>query len=274
MKLAVSNIAWPAEQDAAVGRVLADLGVTGIEVAPTKAFPDPLAATDADIDAYRRTWEDRGLPIVAAQALLFGRPELTIFESPETRQTTLDYLRHVVRVCGRLGAGALVFGSPRNRRVGTMPRAEAHGIAVDFFGRLAEAAHADGTAAVLEANPPAYGADWVTTAAEAVEVVRDVNHPGLRLHLDTGCMTLAGDPIRETFAAGVDLLRHFHASEPGLAPFGSSGRVDHAAFASELASRGYSQWVSLEMRAAEPFDLGAFTESVRGFVGQYGWATP
>ena len=39
MKLAVSNIAWPREQDAAVADLLAGLGVTGIEVAPTKISP-------------------------------------------------------------------------------------------------------------------------------------------------------------------------------------------------------------------------------------------
>lgn len=274
MKLAVSNIAWPADQDAAVGRVLTDLGVTGIEVAPTKAFPDPPAATDAEIDAYRRAWEDRGLPIVAAQALLFGRPDLTIFESAETRQKTLDYLRHVVRLCGRLGAGALVFGSPKNRRVGSLRRDEAHRIATEFFRELADVAWDANPTIVLEANPPEYGADWITTTADAAAFVRELGHPACGLHLDTACMVLAGDAPGPTLAATLRGVCHFHASEPGLAPFGSSGRVDHAAYAAELAARGYDLWVSLEMRQAEPFDLGAFAESVRAFVDQYREAAP
>ena len=269
MRLAVSNIAWPKDQDPAVGRVLADLGVAGVEVAPTKAFPDPPATTDAEVDAYRRSWEDMGLPIVAAQALLFGRPELTIFESAETRRKTLDYLRRVVRVCGRLGAAALVFGSPKNRRVGSVPPDEAHRIAVDFFGELADAAWDANATIVLEANPPEYGADWLTTAAEAAALARELRYRGVVLHLDTACMTLAGDPIRPTFDAGFDLLHHFHVSEPNLAPPGSSGRVDHAAFAAELRDRGYAGWVSLEMREPAPFNLDGFAESVRWFVESY-----
>lgn len=269
MRLAVSNIAWPREQDPAVGRVLAEYGVTGVEVAPTKAFPDPLAASDAEIEAYPRVWEDRGLPIVAAQALLFGRPELTIFESADIRQRTLDYLRSIVQLCARLGAKALVFGSPKNRRVGSIPPAEARTIAVGFFRELADAAADADTTIVLEANPPEYGADFVTTAADAVDLVRAVDHPGFRLHLDTACMTLAGDPVRETFAAGFDLVHHFHVSEPNLAPPGSSGRLDHAAFAAELTDRGYSGWVSLEMREPTPFDLADFAASVRWFVEHY-----
>ena len=86
MRLAVSNIAWPADQDAAVAGVLRDLGVTGIEVAPTKVWPRPLEASPTEIEDYRAFWEARGFEIVAAQALLFGRPDLTLFESEAARR--------------------------------------------------------------------------------------------------------------------------------------------------------------------------------------------
>src|SRR5438477_315577 len=148
MKLAVSNIAWPREQDAAVADALRELGVTGIEVAPTKVWPQPLAATDAEVDAYRRFWNDRGIEIIAAQALLFGKPELTLFDSPETRARTLDYLTGIVRLCSRLGAGALVFGSPKNRRVGNGSPHKARQVAAEFFGRLAGVAEDAGAEAV------------------------------------------------------------------------------------------------------------------------------
>lgn len=269
MKLAVSNIAWPREQDAAVAEVLVEHGVTGIEVAPTKVRPNPLEATDDEIAAYRRFWNDRGIEIVAAQALLFGRPDLTLFESAETRVRTLEYLTGIVRFCARLGAGSFVFGSPKNRRVGGLPAASARGVAAEFFGRLGEAAHRAGAAVVMEANPPEYGADFVTRAAEAVELVRAVSHPGFRLLLDTGCMTLAGDAIPATLAEGLPLLRHFHVSEPNLDPPGTSGRVDHRAFAEELANRGYSGWVSLEVRESKPFVLDEFTSSIRWLKERY-----
>lgn len=269
MRPAVSNIAWPAEYDAAAAGVLAAHGVAGIEVAPTKVWPNPTAATDREADAYRRFWNDRGVEIVAAQALLFGRPELTIFESAGVRRKTLDYLTAIVRLCARLGAGALVFGSPKNRRVETVSPGDARAVAVDFFGALGEVAHAAGTTVVMEANPPEYGADFVTRGGEAVELVRAVNHPGFRLHLDTGCMTLAGDPIAGTFDSGFPDLRHFHVSEPNLDPPGASGRVDHAGFAAELRRRGYAGWVSLEMREPKPFTPDGFAAAVRWFADRY-----
>ena len=269
MKLAVSNIAWPREQDAAVAELLNEAGIGGIEIAPTKLWPNPLAATDAEIDNNRRFWKDRGIAIVAAQALLFGKPELTIFESASNREQTLEYLAGIVRVCARLGAGALVFGSPKNRRVGTLPPEEASRIAVEFFSRLGEIAANAGTCIVLEANPEVYGADFITRAAEAIALVQRVDHPGFQLHLDTGCMTLAADSIPATFDKAFPLLKHFHVSEPNLDAPGSSDTVDHAAFAEQLRERGYAGWVSLEMREPKPFELAAFAESLRWLATNY-----
>jgi sugar phosphate isomerase/epimerase len=215
------------------------------------------------VDAARRWWADQGFAVVASQALLFGRPDLTLFDSVETRERTLEYLGRVLATCGRLGAGACVFGSPKNRRRGDLPDAAARDTAVTFFHRLAGYAADAGTTVVLEANPPRYGADFVTRAAEAIDLVRAVNHPAFRLHLDTACMTLAGDPVRDTFDAGFPLLGHFHVSEPDLAAPGSGGAVDHAAFAAELKRRGYGGWVSLEMREPTPFALDALTDAVQ-----------
>jgi sugar phosphate isomerase/epimerase len=259
MKLAVSNIAWPREQDAAVADVLVSRGVRGIEVAPTKIWPDPTQGSEAEIDAYRRFWADRGLEIIAAQALLFGRPELTLFAAPAERERTVGYLRQIIRLCARLGARSLVFGSPKNRLIGSQDRAAVWPIAIDLFSRLAEIAVAEGTCVVLEANPPAYGADFIVRAAEAIDLVRAVNHTGFRLHLDTACMTLAGDPPVETIAAGFDVLRHFHVSEPQLGVVGN-GPVRHAEFAAGLAD--YDGWVSIEMREGQPFCLDTLAGSI------------
>jgi sugar phosphate isomerase/epimerase len=157
MNLAVSNIAWPHADDERMAAQLSRYGVRGLEIAPTKIWQDPLAATPGQVTACRRSWEGRGIAIVAAQALLFGRPELTLFESPSARAATAAYLEAIIRLCADLGATRLVFGSPKNRRIGTMPPAQALDIAVDFFGGLAEVAHACG-AAIGALGAPAAGA--------------------------------------------------------------------------------------------------------------------
>ena len=267
MKLAVSNIAWPAGQDEAVATALTSLAVEGVEIAPTKVWPAPLEASGAAIDAYRRFWESRGIAIVAAQSLLFGRPDLTLFDDPETRRRTLEYLRGIVRLCGRLGARTLVFGSPRNRRIGNGDRTVAWQAAVDFFGDLGEAANLAGAVIGIEANPPEYDADFLIRAEEAVALVRAVNHPGFQLHLDAACMTLAGDPV-SLIGENIGLLHHFHISEPSLGKIGT-GAVPHAAFAHELRTKGYNRWVSIEMREQQPFSVDALSDTIRYALGIY-----
>jgi sugar phosphate isomerase/epimerase len=267
MKLAVSNIAWPAGHDEVMAAVFSDLQVEGIEVAPTKIWPAPLEATGAQIDAYRRFWEARGIAIVAAQSLLFGQPQLTLFEDSATRSRALNYLRDIIRICAQLGAQALVFGSPRNRCMGQAGPAMVWQWAVDFFGQLGEIAAAAGTAIVMEANPPEYGTDFVTRTSQAVELVRAVGHPGFRLHLDCGCMTLAGDSLT-LIGESMPLVRHFHVSEPGLGIIGS-GQVKHADFARELRTHAYDRWVSIEMREGQPFSLDALSGAIRYTVRVY-----
>jgi sugar phosphate isomerase/epimerase len=245
MRLAISNIAWPAGADEAALAVLREQGATGVELALTKIWPQPLEASALEVDRYRAWWESRGLRIVALQALLFGRPELAIFESAAARQPTLDYLRRIIALAGRLGARILVFGSPANRLRRSLSHADALEIAVPFFRQLAEAAGGHGAVFCIEPNPEAYGCDWVTDVAQGIEVVDAVNHAGFGLHLDAAAMTLAGDCAEALSAAG-PRCRHFHVSAPFLHEV-PGGDVPHAALARTLAQVQFRGWVSIEM---------------------------
>lgn len=269
MRIGISNIAWPASDEERAADLLCGLRVDGVEVAPTKTWPDLLAVSDAEVERFRSLWERRGIRVIAAQALLYGRPELTLFGSKETRDATLAYLKEVVRLCAALGAGALVFGSPKNRRRGELELTEAWSVAIDFFAELGEAAVESGTAVVIEANPPYYGADFITRAADAIQLVRDVGSPGFRLHLDVACMDLAGDPPAETIASARDLLAHVHVSEPDLAPIGTRG-LDHSPYAAALRAAGYGGWCSVEMRGGESLDEPAVRSALEHTRGVYG----
>src|SRR5947209_7235161 len=79
LRLAASNIAWEPRDDDAVGELLRERDVTGVEIAPTKRWEKPLEVSKSELHAYRREWEARGFEIVALQALLFGRPDLQLF---------------------------------------------------------------------------------------------------------------------------------------------------------------------------------------------------
>ncbi|HEY9225782.1 MAG TPA: TIM barrel protein [Gemmatimonadaceae bacterium] len=246
LRLAISNIAWETSEDEQVADVLRRESVGGIEIAPTKWRERPLEASASAIAEYRKTWADRGLRIVSMQALLFGRPDLQLFGP--SRASMRDYLRGIIELGARLGAHALVFGSPKNRARGSLSLAEATAIAVDFFREIGEHAAVHDVAFCLEANPPEYGCDFITDTAEAVALCAAIDHPGIAVNGDLGGMTMSNERVRETIASAAAMLGHFHASEPQLAELGAS--ANHAEAAAGLAAVGYGRWVSVEMRAA------------------------
>jgi D-psicose/D-tagatose/L-ribulose 3-epimerase len=262
MKLAMSAIAWEPPDDDAAARILREHGFDGVELAPGKIFSRPDTASDAEAAACRAAWERRGLKIVALQALLFGRPDLTVFG--ESRDAALEYLSGLVRLGARLGAGALVFGSPRNRARGSLPMAQAWPRAVEFFRRLGDLAAEAGTCLCIEPNPPRYGADFVVDSGEALRLVDEVASPGFALHLDAACARLAGEDFPARLRAGAHVLRHVHLSEPDLAPVHSGGTVDLSGIAFALREISYAGFVSVEMK---PAGLDALRAAAR-FAGQ------
>lgn len=248
MKIAISNIAWQIEEEEAISQILKDFGIKGVEIAPTKVWKNPLSATSDEIRSYKQFWNDRGIDIVAMQALLFGRPDLTIFESAEVRKKSFDYLSGMIRLGVQLGVNTLVFGSPKNRRIGDMKLEEAMEIAQSFFYELGEVAHQNGVIFCLEPNPAIYNCDFITDSQQGLDLVNRTNSQGFRLHLDAAGMTLSEEPIELSLSQSFSYLCHFHISEPYLGIVGDNV-VDHKIFGQTLEQLNYSGWMSIEMKA-------------------------
>ena len=268
MKLAASNIAWSPEEDDAVARILLAAGAQGVEVAPGKLFGDPGETPDREVEAARRTWTDRGLEIVALQALLFGRPDLVVFGDQDSRNRTAEHLRRITRLAARLGAGAMVFGSPRNRRRGILSTEEADRIAVDFFSELGDYAAEHGVALCLEANAPDYGCDFICHTQEAVDLVRRVDSPGFRVQIDTSTMVMNGEDYRASIEYAGPVAGHLHISEPDLGPVGPDCQVPVETVLEALGAADYDGWVSIEMRSApDGRNLDALQRALAHVIG-------
>jgi D-psicose/D-tagatose/L-ribulose 3-epimerase len=270
MKISISNIAWDLPEEEAVASLLQQKSIGGVEIAPTKIWPSPLEADSKGIAVYRRWWEDRGIPIVAFQALLFGHPELTIFESKEMREKTFHYLSGIIRLATSLGSKVLVFGSPKNRLIGDQEKHQVMETAVDFFRRLGEVALKGKTLFCIEPNAAEYGCDFIRTAREGLDLVKRVGHPGFGLHLDAGIMTLNKEPYEQVLEECLDSMAHFHISEPQLALIGE-GSTEHLRIGSHLEKIGYQGWVSIEMRnGLKPSNLDSIRQALDFVISRYG----
>lgn len=268
MKLAVSNIAWDEREQEEVLKLLLKHGVTGVEVAPTKIWPDWQGVDDASVQAAAERFHSAGFMIPALQSVLFGRPDLQVFGSDQSREALLEHLSRVGSIARGLGAEVLVFGSPKNRLRGSLSQREAFTQAVIFFREAAAVCMSKGTVLCIEPNPEVYGCNFVTRWREAVELVEAVDHPGFGLHLDTGCIHMAGDDPAEAVRDCAHVMRHLHVSEPQLTDL-TKPVVAHELVASALRETCYPFWVSLEMRRPDPTIQG-ISASVERVVSAYG----
>lgn len=247
MKIAISNIAWNKEEDKVILPILKKYSISGVEIAPTKIWDDPISQSSEEIKAYRKYWEKEGISISSTQSILFGHPELNIFESLEKRKLTLLYIEKMIRVSALLGASAIVFGSPKNRDTKGMEIKQSLDIAADFFYKIGEIAESYETFFCIEPNPKVYGTNFVNTTKEALVVIKRVNHPYFRLHLDSGALSVNKEDYKSAITEGFPYLKHFHVSERDLLPIGSTS-LDHKEIASVLKLLHYNRWISVEMR--------------------------
>lgn len=256
MKLAVSNIAWPASEREAAYDLLAQAGVTGLEIAPglfLAGAADPFLPTAAEADAALSATTAAGLTLVSMQSLLFGVSGAALFDGEPARERLVVAMERAIELARRLAIPNLVFGSPRQRAYPPeMTFAAAQEQAVAVFRRLGDRALAAGTRIAMEPNGRAYGTNFLNRVEEAASFVRAVDHPGVTLNFDIGALHMEGDfeRVEAIVDATRDTISHVHLSEPGLAPAPASAEQAARALRA-LVGAGYGGWYSIEMAATQ-----------------------
>lgn len=256
MKLAVSNIAWPATERDAAYAILRDHGVTGLEIAPAPFLSesiDPFVPTRGEVATAMKRMQAAGLELVSMQSLLFGVTGAALFEGEEARGKLIAAMERAIALAGRLGIPNLVFGSPRQRAYeDNLSAREAQEQAVAVFRRLGDSAVRARTRIAMEPNGRAYGTNFLNRVAEAEAFVRAVDHPGIVLNFDIGTLHMEGDfdAIEAIATAAVDTIGHVHISEPQLAP-APADPAQAARAIRALRKAGWTGWHSIEMAATK-----------------------
>ncbi len=252
MKLSISNIAWDIPIDAFIYPLLPKYGYRWVEIAPKKYISDIRNPDIKEIETLNHLLKKYNLSIPAFQALLFWENNLSLFASDYSRKSLEEYMRCVIDLAEKLDTKVLVFGSPKNRIVPLdMNIEEAWTIAKDFFSNIWGYAHDHGVIIGLEANPPAYGGNFITNTYEAAHLVEEVANPWFRLHIDAGTLIFQEENLGEIFEKYQNIICHYHVSQPSLMHFGDSIHEKHEAFARVLREKKYKWWVSIEMLVKE-----------------------
>lgn len=257
-ELSVSNIAVPPGSLDAAMALVKELGIEAMEIAPYNVF-GRWDVPPAEIAALRRRLAEQGLRCAAMQGIAYHAGAAHLFASSEAREALHRQLALVARMAGALGAAACVFGAPKLRDPADLAPERATEIAVDFFRRIGPVFASEGATLTLEPNARHYGCRFITTTAEAIDLLERIDTPGIALQIDTGTLFLEQEPP-DVLATAVRYAAHAHVSEPDLVPLGTGG-VDHGPVADALRRSGYRGSLSIEMRA-----VGDWADAIRRAV--------
>lgn len=247
LKLACSNIAWTDAQEGDVLPWLQAQGVAGIEVAPTRVWPDWHGASPVAAREWRERMACHGFVLPSMQALLFGRPDACLFGADGGR-AFVEHLQFVADLGESLGATVAVLGAPRQRIRGDLSMTEAMDKAIPLLRILAQAFHDAGSCLALEPARPEYGGDFCISTAEVSELVAAVDHPGMGVHIDAAALFAAEESISDLWQAsrGRQWV-HYQLSEPELGGF-AQAQAPQLANLRFLQSVGWPHWCAIEMR--------------------------
>jgi sugar phosphate isomerase/epimerase len=157
----------------------------------------------------------------------------------------------------------MVFGSPKQRSALGVPVPEA---VRHFREGLAEAAdHAQkrGVSILVEALDHTQ-TDVINTMAEAVAVVKEVNHPNIQTLFDFHNTLDEKRPLEELIRQYYSFICHVHVQEMDGKYLGAgAGATDYVPAFQALKDLGYRRWVSVEVFDFSPGPPKIAAESMR-----------
>lgn len=233
-------------------RFIAEVGYTGIELAPFTLAPRITDVSAERRQALRKQAEDYGLQIMGLHWLLAKTEGLHLTtRDASTRRRTAAYLQELARACADFGGDILVFGSPFQRNLEDgMTREEGIANAAEVFREVAPVLAERAVHLCLEPLTPKE-TNFMVTCAETMDVVHAVDHPNVCLHQDVKAMLSESIPIPELIHRYRNDVGHFHVNDSNLLGPGM-GETDYLPIFTALRDTHYSGWVSVEVFDYKP----------------------
>ena len=246
MKISLCNEVIRGLDFAAQCDLAAALGYDGLELAPFTLGENPHLFGERRCNALRRAASDAGVEITGLHWLLVTPEGLSITSGDsKTRKMTLEVMRRLIDLCAALGGQVLVHGSPQQRLVGNDPDAAERGR--DAFAAIAEDAEKANVVYCIE--PLSHEeTDFITSVAEAADVVRTVNSPALKTMIDCRAAALTEAlPLPQLIEHWLptDLISHVHLNDVNKRAPGQ-GEIAFGPVLHSLKKLGYSGVVGIE----------------------------
>jgi sugar phosphate isomerase/epimerase len=266
-KYAICNEVFEGWDFADTCRAVRQAGYDGIELAPFTLSDRPAELTAAERTRFRRTIEQAGLQFAGLHWLMMTPKGLHATSADDAlRERSWKHVFDMIDLCGDLGGGVVVFGSPKQR--GTTPgvsHEQALRYFKDGFASVAKRAEERGVTVLPEALPLSQ-CDVMTTLAEAAGIVNEIASPAIQTMFDVHNSEDETESAAELIEKYFHMIRHVHLQEmDGKYP--GAGSYDFAQVMQTLKRLSYKGWVSMEVMDFTPGPEKIAVESLRYIKG-------
>ncbi len=194
-----------------------------------------------DFDAVRRTCEETGVELLSMCTSEFRMTD------PTFRQAWLDGLEESCQAANRTGVKRLITQVGQDTGA---PREQQHAAIVETLNLARPILEKSGVTIMLEplntlVNHPGY---YLWSAVEGFEIIREVNHPLVKLVYDIYHQQVMEGNIIPNITKNLDCIAHLHsAGHPGRNEL-QYGENDYKVIFASVDKAGYTGACGLEYR--------------------------
>ena len=194
-----------------------------------------------DFDAVRRTCEETGVELLSMCTSEFRMTD------PTFRQAWLDGLEESCQAANRMGVKRLITQVGQDTGA---PREQQHAAIVETLNQARPILEKSGVTIMLEplntlVNHPGY---YLWSAVEGFEIIREVNHPLVKLVYDIYHQQVMEGNIIPNITKNLDCIAHLHsAGHPGRNEL-QYGENDYNVIFAAVDKAGYTGACGLEYR--------------------------
>ena len=247
MKFGISTFVWVSPFRTKVFSVIEKVASLGFDVVEV-AFEEPDLI---DVKQLKELVKKERLEV--ATCGVFGADRDLISEDSEVRENAKRYIRKCLDYASELESpifcGPAYSAVGKARLVDEKQREEEWKWAIEGLRELGDYAQRRGVTIALEPLNR-FETSFLNTAADLVKLIKDINHPAVRGHLDTFHMNIEEKHLGEAIRTlGRDLV-HFHACENDRGAPGS-GHIEWEEVRQALQDIGYDGFVVIESFSTE-----------------------